>query len=209
MINTDIDHKAEEHPPDFAANAGKVDKKCQLQFTCNCKYNAGQPCSLLLTPVELLDLRATHQSLTRDELDLTILSQIQAGIHDGMTTQRPKQKEQTERRKVRVDYYHKGHKICRDTYMYLHGIFKDRLTKNRRPHNALTFEQRLDVVRFISNFAEQHAVLPGRIPGYARDDLKLLPTSCTKVSVYRLYMEACRVGRNEHLVCQSAFLQLW
>ena len=229
VIKTDIDIKADQDYAAFAANAGRSDKKLQIDFTCSCKlYNDGQPCSLRFTPIELKDLRSTHQSLSKEELDMNILAQIQAGIHDGEKTQRPKQKEQSDRKKVRVDYYHKGAKICRDTFMYIHGVFKDRLTDlikhfqeegmvarvhgntNRRPHNALTFEQRLDVVRFISNFAEQHAVLlPGRIPGYARDDLKLLPSSCTKASVYKMYVEACKVDRTQRIVGQSTFLHLW
>ena len=37
------------------------------------------------------------------------------------------------------------------------------------------------IVQFITNFPEQHGILlPGRICGYKRDDLKLLPSSITK-----------------------------
>ena len=48
------------------------------------------------------------------------------------------------------------------------------------PHNALTFEDNTNVVAFCHNYAEANAILlPGRIPGYKRDDVVLLP-SCKK-----------------------------
>ena len=46
-------------------------------------------------------------------------------------------------------------------------------------------------VTFITNYAEQHAlVLPGRVPGFKRSDIRLLPSSETKASVWRLYKAA-------------------
>ena len=52
---------------------------------------------------------------------------------------------------------------------------------NRLPHNALTFVEIKNVVRFINSYADIHAILlPGRIPGFKRDDLQLLPSSTTK-----------------------------
>jgi len=37
------------------------------------------------------------------------------------------------------------------------------------------------VVKFLQNFAETNAILlPGRIPGYKRDDVQLLPSSMMK-----------------------------
>ena len=51
------------------------------------------------------------------------------------------------------------------------------------PHNALTFEENTNVVTFLHNYAEANAILlPGRIPGYKRDDVVLLP-SCTSKRV--------------------------
>jgi hypothetical protein len=51
----------------------------------------------------------------------------------------------------------------------------------RLPHNTLSIPATREVVRFLTNYAENHAILlPGRIPGYKRDDLQLLPSSTTK-----------------------------
>ena len=49
------------------------------------------------------------------------------------------------------------------------------------PKNALKFEEIKNLVSFINNYAEKHAILlPGRIPGYKKDNLQLLPSSTTK-----------------------------
>ena len=219
--------EATDQTAEFAVNAGKPDKKGCKPFTCSCKLHKKGPCSEIFTQGDLKDLRACHQALARDELDLVMLAQIRAGMHCGQMTARPKQKEQTERKRVRVDYFHKGHKICRDTFMFIHGVFKDRLTNliahyqehgvmvrvhgntNRLPKHALPFVQKMDIVKFISNYAEDHAILlPGRIPGYSRDDLKLLPSSCTKASVYEEYVRSCTAA-NKTAVAQRTFLQLW
>lgn len=222
-VKVDLDPQTLDRLSVFATNAGGIDRKADTAFKCCCKFSNGQPCSQQFTTDELHDLRNGHQTLSKDELDLVGLAHIRAGIHTGKHTQRPKQKEQTERKRVRVDYHLNGGKVCRDTFMFAHAIFKDRLTnlishfqehgvtprihgnKNRAPPNALTFQQRLDVVTFINNYAEQHAILlPGRIPGYKRDDLNLLPTSCTKASVYDCYVTAS-AAPTQRVVSQSSF----
>lgn len=44
---------------------------------------------------------------------------------------------------------------------------------------------------FIRNYAEDHAlVLPGRVAGCRRDDVKLLPSSETKIKVFNSYVSA-------------------
>jgi hypothetical protein len=55
----------------------------------------------------------------------------------------------------------------------------------------LSFEDVKRVVSFLNNFAEAHAmVLPGRVPGFKRDDIKLLPSHETRMSVWRKYKAA-------------------
>ena len=50
-----------------------------------------------------------------------------------------------------------------------------------RPHNALSWDMVMNIVKFISNYAEQNAILlPGRIPSHKKDDIKLLPSSDSK-----------------------------
>ena len=51
----------------------------------------------------------------------------------------------------------------------------------RLPHNALTLDAILNVLKFITNYEEQNAILlPGRIPQFKRDDIKVLPCSDSK-----------------------------
>ena len=47
------------------------------------------------------------------------------------------------------------------------------------------------MVVFIQNFAEDHAILlPGRIPGYNRFDLQLLPSNTSKLSIWESYTQS-------------------
>ena len=51
----------------------------------------------------------------------------------------------------------------------------------RLPKHALKLEEVKNMVAFLSNYAEENAILlPGRIPGYKRDDLQLLPSNTAK-----------------------------
>lgn len=62
---------------------------------------------------------------------------------------------------------------------------------------ALTVADTERVVMFLRNFAEDHGVnLPGRVPGFKRADIKLLPTSQTKSSIWRLYHELTSLRGN-------------
>lgn len=99
---------------------------------------------------------------------------------------------------------HNGYKVCKSTYAFLYGVgtkhrlenikkhylehgMDIRVHKNTRqlPPRALSFVEITSLVKFIENYAEQHAILlPGRIPGYKRDDIKLLPSSTSKKVEY-------------------------
>ena len=198
----------------FSANAGKRDAKTLAgQFTCCCKLFEGKPCSTMLDPVDLLNCRMQSLSLSRNELDMCISAKISVGLHCTASTISSHRKYQTERKRDRMTYMHEGKKICRDTFMFMHGIFKDRLEAllrhykqegiqprqhgnlHRLPANALAVVDIQHVVKFVENYAEEHAILlPGRIPGYKRDDLRLLPSSSTKAVVYRAYAQSCALG---------------
>ena len=53
-------------------------------------------------------------------------------------------------------------------------------TKRLHKH-ALKLDEVKLLVTFLHNYAEKNAILlPGRIPGYKRDDLQLLPSNTTK-----------------------------
>ena len=105
-------------------------------------------------------------------------------------------------------FLHFGKRICRKMFCFLHTISKQRpetvkahLLQNgltsrvhgnarRLPAHALSLADRQQMVQFISIYSEAHAILlPGRVPGYKRDDLQLLPVSTTKRQVWMQFNE--------------------
>ena len=51
---------------------------------------------------------------------------------------------------------------------------------------TLTYEDVKRIHSFILNYAEENAlVLPGRVPGFKRGDLRLLPSANTKADIWR------------------------
>ena len=180
------------------------------QSGCGCTLYNGGPCSTAFTPDHLSSIRSQCQELDRSSLDLVLLGQIMATNSQSSLLQRSHQKSAT-RKKTRMSYYHQGIQICRTTFLFLHGIGKRRLDNvrvsyendglisrthgncNRRPHNGFTTHELIHCVTYIKNYAETNGILlPGRIPGYKRMDIQLLPTHTTKRSVWREYIEASR-----------------
>ena len=59
------------------------------------------------------------------------------------------------------------------------------------PHNPTKLSDIKNVVKFIFQYAEDHAILLlGRTPSYKYDDLQLLPSSATKHEMWQLYHQA-------------------
>ena len=59
------------------------------------------------------------------------------------------------------------------------------------------------------NYAEQHALLlPGRVPGYSRSDIKLLPSSVSKRVIWKVYQTAT-TSDSIRAVGYSTFTSLW
>ena len=132
-----------------------------------------------------------------------------------------------ERQRGRAAYLHQGMSVCLRTFLFLHHVKINQFVNIRRscrenglaprvhgntrrlPVNSLTFDDVSNVVSFIRNYAEVHAILlPGRIPGYKRSDLQLLPCSTTKHSVWEEYSAACELCPR-HAVAYSTFCRVW
>ena len=63
------------------------------------------------------------------------------------------------------------------------------------------------IYHFIDNYAEQHALaLPGRVPGYKRSDLRLLPSDSTKAGIWRNAYKPATVAAGEHLIYRHIIL---
>ena len=168
-----------------------------VRDTCGCSKADDKPCSSLFSMEHYLDLRAQASLLTHDELDLVLMGSVMSTIlTDDVAWCRHKP---TKRSRIRQHYMHNGHTICKTTFMFLYGIGKKRLLavkdaynnngletrihKNRKslPHNYRSYDVIKNFVTFLQNYCEENAILlPGRIPGYKRDDIKILPSSQSK-----------------------------
>ena len=172
--------------------------KAFITKTCSCTLAKGSPCSTLFT----LDFYASHRlqaaDLTHNELDLVIMGSLMSVVNMGNNIKDGKHKP-VKRKRTFCNYQLHGHQVCQVTYRFLLDIGKHRLkaikahflsngltprihgNTGKLPHNVTSYASIRYIVQFITNFAEQHAILlPGRIPGYKRDDFKLLPSSITK-----------------------------
>ena len=170
-----------------------------VQRTCGCTKANGKPCSTLFSTEHYIDHHAQASLLNRQELDLVLLGSIMTTVLDRDSIVDGRHKP-AKRIKVSSSHMHNGYKVCKTTYAFLYGVgtkhrleaikkhylehgMETRVHKNTRrlPHNALSFDEITSVVKFIENYAEQHAILlPGRIPAYKRDNMKLLPSSTSK-----------------------------
>ncbi|KAI0229463.1 hypothetical protein LSAT2_020106 [Lamellibrachia satsuma] len=140
------------------------------------------------------------------EKDLIILERISSTIHNASMTEKSKQKQQMTRQQQRTNYCVEGQWVCREK-SFLHWISQDELTsllkhykefrltpRYKKSGGQCTADVRLlthadiaRVVAFLINLAEDHALmLPGRIPGFRRFDIKLLPSNYTKASIWRI-----------------------
>src|SRR6218665_3225641 len=116
---------------------------------------------------------------------------------------------QKERYHQRTTYLIKGNTVCIKTFKFLHAVSQNRLTallKWYREHGLVPKEKRSggrnsdrpfsfhDIQRtmsFITIYAEDHALdLPGRVPGFKREDVKLMPSSETKIKLFEAYCSA-------------------
>ena len=89
--------------------------------------------------------------------------------------------------------------LCLKTFLFLHDIstkkykalkkhyhengiaIRQHGNEGRLPTNTLARDDIDKLLTFLDNYSEENAILlPGRIPGYKRDDWKLLPSSTTK-----------------------------
>ena len=115
-----------------------------------------------------------------------------------------------ERQKSTTLFHHHGHCICRTTFLLLHNMGESRFKTlkarylseglvprvhghtGRIPPNSLVHEDVEQIISFVTQYCETNAIiLPGRVPGYKRDDIQILPSTTTKRAVWRMYKETC------------------
>ena len=116
--------------------------------------------------------------------------------------------------------------MCRDTFVFLHTMSIARLKAIKHhwmengmcprgrakvlPHNTTKLSDIKNVVWYILQYVEDHAILlPGRIPGYKRDDLQLLPSSTTKREVWNIYHCTASADTDPKAIGYSLFCAFW
>ena len=196
---------------------------------CGCTKAKGTQCCQQFSQEYIMSVRQSCAELARSELDMAILGQISASTNTGSvaTTHRSHHKE-ADRERGYTSFIHQGKPLCQKMFNFLHGIGIKRLKNlaasfkenglsprthgnvKKLPHNTLSFSSTEFFVRFIFNYAEQHALLlPGRVPGYSRSDLQLLPSSDTKQAIWRVYNSAAEADGTVHPVAHTTFCYLW
>lgn len=192
-----------------------------LQSGCACsKGPRSGPCSRQFSEDSVLANLNNCLELTHGELDLVILANIQALTTIEIVGEKRK-------RCLRSSFSFQSKTICKDMFLNLYGISYSRFrrlkehyeengvslrvhgNRKRTPHNAVPQSVTEEVKNFLSNFVEENAVLlPGRIPGFKNDDIKLLSSSETKMSVWREYKKVCEETEKQS-VCYTKFINLW
>ena len=176
-----------------------------LQAGCGCSRGPkDDQCSCQFSEEAVLTNLNNCMELSHGELDLVILANIQALFTDMEVTGEKR------KRGPRCNFSYQGRTICRDMFLNLYGIGYSRFRRlkehyeanglslrlhgnsKRLPPNTLPQAVTEDVKNFLTNYVEENAVLlPGRIPGFKKDDIKLLSSSDTKMSVWREFKKTC------------------
>ena len=128
-----------------------------------------------------------------------------------------------------LQFWHGGNRVCKKRFTYMHTISEKRLRNlreslstndltphchgntKRLPSNTISFEDAKRTINFLISHTEANAILlPGRIPGYKRSDLQLLPSSTTKYQVWLQYCASLQsLSTTYQQIAYSTFCTLW
>ena len=192
---------------------------------CSCSLGQDDsPCFAQFSRDHYATMREDCAQLTREEKNILIMGQIMAMSNTSKLTKHSSHHWHTpqERKRSRAAYYHQGDRVCLRTFLFLHHTKKDQFLNIKascsekgiapRVHGntrRLPVDDVSRVVSFIRNYAEDHAVLlPGRIPGYKRSDLQLLPCSTTRSLVWKQYCNCCELSHHR-AVAYNTFCNTW
>ncbi len=195
---------------------------------CGCSKWNGKSCVKQFSVSHIQEIRLQCQELSRSELDLVILGQLQALMNNHDTVSVESHHKATPRARPYFAYHHQGKQICLKAFLFLHSIGSKRLKNlyksfhvqgilprvhgnlKRLPSHTLSFKSVQQVLAFIANYAEENSILlPGRIPGYKSCEMKLLPSSKSKKQIWRLYEAASEGVEDIHVVAYNTFCRLW
>lgn len=101
--------------------------------TCGCDKDQGNPCSKQFPLEHYIERRAQCSFLSKDELDLVLMGFVSSAMLDSEVVKNGRHQNPAKRRRLTMGYKHHGLDVCRKTFLFLHGIGKDRL-QNIRDH---------------------------------------------------------------------------
>lgn len=138
---------------------------------CTCDFGPRRtPCSMLFPVEHYQSMRSTFTEMSHDELDLIVMGQIMAHCYQSATLQGHHSSSPEVRKTTYGQFYHLGHRVCQQTFLFLHNIglkrFKNikksyltngpavRVHGNmgKRPKHHLTYQQVKDIVQYILNY---------------------------------------------------------
>ena len=156
-----------------------------LHEGCGCSHGTkgGQCCQQFSKDAVIFNLNNCLE-LSHGELDLVVLANIQAFTNSEVIGEKRK-------RSSRCSFLYLNRPICKDMFLNLYGISYSRFRRlkehyeehglsqrvhgnhKRLPPNTLPQAVTEDVKNFLTNYAEENAVvLPGKIPGFKNDDIR-------------------------------------
>ena len=211
---SDVNHGESE-----ACDESLDELKKFLQDGCGCTLGPKNgPCCQQFPEETVLFNVNNCLELSSLELDLVILTSIQAFTRSDCIGGK---------RSPRCTFYFQSKPICKEMFLQFYGISYSRFRRlkehyeqhgisprqhgntKRLPQNTLPQSTIEDVHSFLANYVEENAiVLPGRIPGFKNDEVKVLSSSETKIGVWRKYETACRAS-DKQAVGSSKFFQMW
>ena len=215
---------------DRQLDSDEQDSVCSfVTATCGCnKGSKSRQCSQKFTADYILSVRASCAELAGHELDMAIMGQLLACMNTQPVIGPSHRHSLKDRQKYFTSYFHHGQPICEKMFCFLHGIGRTRFKNLKKsvqtnglvsrshsntkytPYNATSLSSMEFLVWFLLNYAEQNGILlPGRVPGYSRSDIKLLPSSVLKRTVWRVYEAATQEDNMIRAVAYSSFCRLW
>ncbi|XP_071507068.1 uncharacterized protein [Diadema antillarum] len=225
-LGESTNEQAEPQNHDTAIDsAGTIERRLDAWDNCRC----ARKCKTLFARREILDHQLQILSLTWVEKNIAIMAQLDAVQNCTASLECAKPAGIEEKKLVRARYFFHGKDICGDMFAFLHGIsfrklhglqrwvkkygLVEGMLKMRKPAAAKSRKFSLDetrsTVRFITNYAEESAVLlPGRIPRCKTSGIHLLPSSVSKLSLYKLYQAASQQNGSRAMP-YVAFCQAW
>ena len=149
---------------------------------CGCDLTSGS-CSSTFTAESVESYMSHCSELTRAELDMAILGQLSAFTNTSTHTVHSSKHRHSpsSRQRAYMLFWHGGRRVCKKMFLFLHTISEKRLRNLQA--NTISFADTQRVVEFLQTYAEANTILlPGRIPGYKRSDVQLLPSSTTNAT---------------------------